>query len=155
MADPTRPAEIRRNRDPTRPDPRVHSTRGQLCCVYGSARPARHSSCSLSIVQICANRGNCSLMNWTRLRLVRRSLTEETSEALVRSFIHSRLDNCSAVLAGQPDYVYKRLQSVLRSAARLVLKLASRDSVTDLMRDRLHWLCFPYRVTFQTLRPRI
>ena len=26
--DPTRPAKIRQNRDPTRPDPRVHSTRG-------------------------------------------------------------------------------------------------------------------------------
>ena len=40
--------------------------------------------------------------NIRQLRLVRRSLTEETSEALVRSFIHSFLDYCSAVLAGQP-----------------------------------------------------
>ena len=45
--------------------------------------------------------------------------------------------------------LYKHLQLVLRSAAWLVLKLASRDSVTDLMRDRPHWLCFPYRVTFK------
>ena len=87
--------------------------------------------------------------NIRQLRLVRRSLTEETSEALVCSFIHSRLDYCSAILAGQPDYIYKCLQSVLRSAARLVLKLASCDSRTDLMWDRLHWLCFPYRVTFK------
>ena len=32
-ADPTRPAKIRQNRDPTRPDPRVHPTRGQLWII--------------------------------------------------------------------------------------------------------------------------
>ena len=69
---------------------------------------------------ICQVTSTC-FYNIRQLRLVRRSLTEETSAALVRSFIHSRLDYSSAVLAGQPDYVYKRLQSVLRSAARLVL----------------------------------
>ena len=30
----TRPAKIRQNRDPTRPDPRVHPTREQLCEIY-------------------------------------------------------------------------------------------------------------------------
>ena len=92
-----------------------------------------------------------------QLRLVRRSLTEETSEALVRSFIHSRLDYCSAVLAGQPDYVYKRLQSVLRSAARLVLKLSSRASVTDLIQEsgQTTLALFFIQGHLQTVRPCI
>ena len=56
---------------------------------------------------------------------------------------------CNGVLAGQPAYVYKRLQSVLRSAARLVLKIPSHASVTVRMRDELHWLGFPHRITFK------
>ena len=84
-----------------------------------------------------------------QLRLVQRSLEQDTAETFVRSFIHSRLDYCNGVLAGQPAYVYKRLQSVLRSAARLVLKLPSHASVTVRMRDELHWLGFPHRITFK------
>ena len=53
------------------------------------------------------------------------------------------------MLAGQPAYVYKRLQSVLRSAARLVLKIPSHASETVRMRDELHWLGFPHRITFK------
>ena len=56
------------------------------------------------------------------------------------------IDECHS---WQPDYVYKRLQSVLRSAARLVLLLPCHASVTSLMRDKLHWLGFPYRIDFK------
>ena len=67
----------------------------------------------------------------------------------MRSYIHLRLDYCNGFLAGQPDYVYKRLQSFFRSAARLVLLLPCHASVTSLMRDKLHWLGFPYRIYFK------
>ena len=52
------------------------------------------------------------------------------------------LDYSNGILVGQPDYVYKRLQSVLRSAARLVLLLPCHASVTSLMRDKLHRIDF-------------
>ena len=42
-----------------------------------------------------------------------------------------------------------RLQSVLRAAARLVLQLPARASVAAAMRDTLHWLSFPHRVTYK------
>ena len=67
----------------------------------------------------------------------------------MRSFIHSRLDYCNGISTCQPDYVYKRLQSVLRSAAGLVLLLPCHASVTSLMRDKLHWFGFPYRIDFK------
>ena len=41
-----------------------------------------------------------------------------------------------------------RLQAVLRSAARLCLRLPSFASVSDAMRRDLHWLNFPNRVTY-------
>ena len=76
-----------------------------------------------------------------QLRMVRRSLDVDAAHALVRALIHSRLDYCNGVLAGLPLYMFKRLQSVLNAAARLVLP--GRQSVSIPMRNRLHWLGFP------------
>lgn len=84
-----------------------------------------------------------------QLRAIRRSLTTESTQALVRAFVHSRLDYCNGALAGLPGYAYKRLQAVLRSAARLCLRLPSFASVSDAMRRDLHWLNFPNRVTYK------
>lgn len=63
--------------------------------------------------------------------------------------MHSRLDYCNGVLANAPLYLFNSLQSVLRSAARLVLRLPSWASVTQQMRDRLHWLPMQQRTTFK------
>ena len=41
-----------------------------------------------------------------QLRTVRRSLTVDTTHALVRALVHSRLDYCNSVLAGQPKYCF-------------------------------------------------
>ena len=43
----------------------------------------------------------------------------------------------------------KRLQSVLKAAARLIFQLPGRASETDLIRSKLHWLSFPERVTYK------
>ena len=84
-----------------------------------------------------------------QLRLIRRSLTAEAAEALIRAFVHSRLDYCNGLLSGLTDRLYGRLQSVLRSAARLVLMLPRCSSVSEVMRRDLHWLAFPHRVTYK------
>ena len=84
-----------------------------------------------------------------QLRIVRRTLDVDAAHALVRALIHSRLDYCNSVLAGLPAYMFKRLQSVLNAAARLVLQLPGRQSVTIPMAEKLHWLGFPHRVTYK------
>ena len=84
-----------------------------------------------------------------QLRLIRRSLTNDTTHALVRALAHSRLDYCNGVLAGLPINQVTRLQSILRAAARLVLRLPGRASVTDRMRDDLHWLDVSRRIIFK------
>ena len=80
-----------------------------------------------------------------QLRLIRRSLTTDAAHTLVRALIHSRLDYCNGLFAGLPT----RLQSVLRPAARLVIRVPSRAPVSAVMRDVLHWLNFPERVPFK------
>ena len=71
----------------------------------------------------------------------------ETAVLEVLSNVYTAADN---------GYVYTdfnpclhRLQSMLRSAARLVLKIPSHASMTVRMRDELHWFGFPHRITFK------
>jgi len=84
-----------------------------------------------------------------QLRLVQRSLTTDTAHALVWALIHNRLDYCNGVLAGLPVCLSNCLQSVLRAAARLFLGLPGRAPVMSAIRDMLHWLTYPQRVTFK------
>ena len=87
--------------------------------------------------------------NIRQLRTIRRSLTRDAAHALVRALIHSRLDYCNGLLSGLPDYMMGRLQSVLKSAARLVLKMPPRSSTSEAMVNILHWLPFPHRITYK------
>ena len=84
-----------------------------------------------------------------QLRLIRRSLDIDAVHALVRALIHSRLDYCNGVLAGLSLEKYRRLQSIMKASARLVLRLPSYASVTQLMHDRLHWLDVPRRMKYK------
>jgi hypothetical protein len=84
-----------------------------------------------------------------QLRALRRSLSTDAVHSLVRALVHSRLDYCNGILVNAPLGLFNKLQSVMRSAARLVLRLPRRASVSLAMRDRLHWLPFPQRVTFK------
>ena len=88
--------------------------------------------------------------NIRQLRAIRKSLTVESAHALVRSLIHSRLDYCNGALSSLPDYMINRLQSVLKSSARLVLKLLPRDSTSSAIVNTLHWLPFPQRIIYKS-----
>ena len=59
-----------------------------------------------------------------RLRTVRRSLTKESLLTLVHAFVTSRVNHCNGVLYGSSGYLLDRLQSVLNSAARLILSVS-------------------------------
>ena len=61
----------------------------------------------------------------------------------------SRSNLCNGLLAAGPKYLHEKLQSVLRAAARLVLQLPHRSSVSGIMRGQLHWLEMPDRVRFK------
>ena len=84
-----------------------------------------------------------------RLRPVRRSFTKESLLTLVHAFITSRVDHCDGVLYGSSGYLLDRLQSVLNSAARLILGVSKFDSVSAAIRDDLHWLPIRKRIQFK------
>ena len=80
-----------------------------------------------------------------QLRALRRSLSDDAVRSLVRALVRSGLDYCNGVLANAPVRLYNKL----RCATGLVLRLSPRDSICLAMRNRLHWLPFPQRVTFK------
>jgi len=87
-----------------------------------------------------------------QLRLVRRSLTIDTAHALVSSGSYSQspgLLQWRVCRSPSGSVQPPPLQSVLRASARLVLGLPGRAPVMSAIRDTLHWLCYPQRVTFK------
>ena len=84
-----------------------------------------------------------------QLRSVRRSLSINACTALVRAFVSSRLEYCNSLLAKIVDGLVDQLQTVLRVAARLVLRKRKFDPISADIRDRLHWLPFRSRIDFK------
>lgn len=84
-----------------------------------------------------------------QLRSVRSSLSETSCSALVHAFVTSSLDYCNSLLAGIGDGLIGQLQSVIRVAARLVLRRRKFDSISTDMHDRLHWLPIRSRIDFK------
>src|SRR6218665_1394678 len=88
------------------------------------------------VLRICRT----SFNQLRQLHVIRGSLSIETCTALVHAFVSSRLDYCNSLLAGLTDELTNKLQSVLRSAAYLVLRKLKFDPITDDLLDQLHWL---------------
>ena len=81
---------------------------------------------------------------------IRRYLSFESAKTLVHAFVISRIDNNNALLYGLPDYLIKRLQHVLNTAARLVSLTRRIESITPILYE-LHWLPVQYRIIFKIL----
>ena len=58
-----------------------------------------------------------------QLCLIRRHLTDEMAATLVHAFVLTRIDYCNAVLVGTTKQQLNRLQMVLNTAARLLLRI--------------------------------
>src|SRR6218665_515578 len=97
------------------------------------------------VLRICRT----SFYQLRQLRVIRGSLSTETCMALVHAFVSSRLDYCNSLFAGLSDDRINKLQSVLRSAAHLVLRKEKFDHFTDDLRDQLHWLPIRQRIQYK------
>ena len=80
---------------------------------------------------------------------MRRSLSVNACTAVVHAFVASRLDYCISLLAGIGDGLIDQLQTVMRVAARLVLRKRKFDPISADIRDRLHWLPIRSRIDFK------
>jgi len=83
-----------------------------------------------------------------QLRSIRRSVPRSFLQSLVSSLVLQRLDYGNATLAGIPSHLFKRMQSVLNSAARLVFSASRYDRITPLLTE-LHLLKVPECIKFK------
>ena len=74
-----------------------------------------------------------------QLRSIRGSLSADSCSALVRAFISSRLDYCNSLLTGIDKSQLNKLQTILRVAARLVMRKGKFEPISNDIRDKLHW----------------
>ena len=84
-----------------------------------------------------------------QIRAVRHSLTQTAIQTLVHAFVCTRIDFANSLLYGTSAYLLDRLQSVLNSAARLILKIGKYDPISSAIRRDLHWLPIRFRVHFK------
>src|SRR5260221_440205 len=95
---------------------------------------------SLTFADHVSNMSRTCYYHLRQLRTIRRSLTTEPCHALVRAAVISRVDYCNGLLHGITKFSLTQLNGVLRSAARLVLRLPRASHITIPMRNQLHWL---------------
>ena len=81
---------------------------------------------------------------------VRRLLTKDAAKTLVHASIVSRIDYCNSVLNRACAVHLRPLQSVLHSAARLILRIRKYDRISAAIREELHWLPVHHRIRFKT-----
>ena len=84
-----------------------------------------------------------------QIRTVRHSLTSSAIQTLVHAFICTRVDFSNSLLYGTSACLLDRLQSVLNSAARLILRLGKYDPISAAIRRDLHWLPVPFRIQYK------
>ena len=84
-----------------------------------------------------------------QIRTVRHSLTSSAIQTLVHAFICTRVDFANSLLYGTSAYLLDRLQSVLNSAARLILRIGKYDLISAAIRRDLHWLPIQFRIQYK------
>ena len=67
----------------------------------------------------------------------------------VHAFICTRVDFSNSLLYGTSACLLDRLQSVLNSAARLILRIGKYDPISAAIRRDLHWLPVPFRIQYK------
>ncbi|XP_046576127.1 uncharacterized protein LOC124284111 [Haliotis rubra] len=81
---------------------------------------------------------------------IRHLLIEDSTAALVRSLILSRIDYCNSLLLHISQDLINRLQRIQNNAARIVTKTPKFASITPVLK-RLRWLPIRARVDFKIL----
>ena len=70
-------------------------------------------------------------------------------KTLINAFITSRIDYCNSVFSRVEVTHLRPLQSVLITAARLIVKKSKYDPITATIRDVLHWLPIQKRIQYK------
>ena len=104
--------------------------------------------CNLTLSDHIQNTCKSAYMQLRQISAIRHLLTQEATQTLVCAFVLARIDYCNSLLSGCPTYLFKKLQRVQNSAARLVCKVRKSDHITPILQS-LHWLPVSARVQYK------
>ena len=90
------------------------------------------------------------MLNYFKIKSIRKYLTKEATETLVLSLVISHLDYCNVILYGISQNEIGKLQRIQNMCAKLVLNRSKYDSAKQSLFD-LHWLPIRARITFKIL----
>ena len=91
-----------------------------------------------------------SYVQFRNIGRVRKYITQEAANTLIRSLVITKMDYCNGLLFGITAKQIRRLQVIQNTAARIVTRSKPRDHITPILFD-LHWLPFPERIHFKVL----
>lgn len=91
-----------------------------------------------------------AMLNYSRIKSIRKYLSKEATEILVLSLVISHLDYCNVILYGVAQCDLDKLQRIQNMCAKLVLNRKWTDSSKQALHD-LHWLPIKARITFKIL----
>ncbi len=90
----------------------------------------------------------CHLRNLSKVRCF---LSRSHSEKLAHAFISSKLDYCSSLFAGLPQYSLNRLQFIQNAEARVLNSNSKKSEHITPILASLHWLPIKQRIDFKVL----
>ena len=123
---------------PGSPIPSCHKVRNLGVCLDSNLPMDQHVNLQCRSV----------FLELHRIGHLRRHLSVDATKKLVSSFVLSRRDCCSSLLASLPENRLDRLQRVQHNAARLVLGRRGRGHAKLLLRS-LHWLPVRPRIEYR------
>ena len=87
--------------------------------------------------------------SYYNIRQLQSSMRREALRHAAYALVLSRVDYCNSLYANAPATSTKRLQSLIKLAARVLSSRSRFDHITDFARDYLHWLPIRQRVEFK------
>ena len=105
---------------------------------------------SLSFKEHVKTKCKAAMLNYLKIKSIRKYLTREATETLVLSLVISHLDYCNVILYGTSKANLSKLQRIQNMCAKLVLCRSRYDSSQQALFE-LHWLPIRARITFKIL----
>ncbi len=91
-----------------------------------------------------------AMLNYLKIKNIRKYLTKEATEIVVLSLVISHLDFCNVILYGISQSEIQKMQRIQNMCAKLVLNRGKFDSSKQSLYE-LHWLPVKARITFKIL----
>ena len=104
---------------------------------------------AISFREQIAGLTNTCYYHLRQLGSIRRSLSFDSSHALVRALILSRLDYCNGLLGGASAALLNQMNGVMRASARFIPQKSRNSHITVEMNTRLHWLDIRARIDYK------